>query len=264
LFSGGEVSWGEAEGGSAVCEHTVGDEKTVLLPSYYTVRSAGVDYRLFFADFTENTIEPDNVGIYAMGAVLAAECGRCTPEAELNTWAADFHAETTARPGVFVPASHKADERMERIAAALSSNDAAALKAMFAEDVLDQTPQIDERLDYLVSLVPNGALTWAHDPAEINPIGDFAYVEDGELTERVEGHYRLSVDGDEYWLFFSDTTVNEAEADDVGLQSLGVADWIGDRTSEMSGPAGEFYAWTHAARYPGVYVPGERGASEND
>lgn len=263
LFSGGEVTWGEAEGGSAVCEHTVGDEKTVLLPSYYTVRSAGVDYRLFFAEFTENTIEPDNVGIYAMGAVLAAECGRCTPEAELNTWAADFHAETTARPGVFVPATYKTDVRMERIAEALSSNDAAALKAMFAADVREQA-KIDDGLKYLLSFVPNGEITWTYDPAEINPVWGGTYVDGGELTERVEGHYRLSVDGDDYWLFFSDTTVNEAEADDVGLQSLGVADWIGDRNSEMPGPAGEFYAWTHQARYPGVYVPHDPGASGND
>ena len=264
VFSKGEVTWGEAPGGSAVCEHTEGDEKTVLLPTYYTVRSAGVDYRLFFADFTENTIDPENVGIYAIGAVPAAECGRCEPEAELNTWASDFHPETAARPGVFVPASHEADRQMEHIAAALGSHDAAALKAMFSADVREGTPSLDDGVDYLLSLFPNEVTAWVPDPAEINPIHGYSYVDAGELTQWVVGNYRLSVDGQDYWLFLSGVTVNEANPGEVGLESLGVTPWIDDRTSEMPGAAGEFYSWAHAARYPGVYVPGERGASGDD
>lgn len=262
MFPGGDVTWGEAAGGSAVCERIRGDARTVLLPTYYTVRSGGVDYRLFFADFTENTIDPDNVGIYAMGAVLAAECGRCVPESDLNTWANDFYAQTTARPGVFVPATHKADLRMEQIAAALNSHDAATLKAMFSTGVLNQTPEIDRGLDYLLSLFPNGGITWTQDPAENTPVEAFTYVEAGKLKEWVHGNYRLSVEGHEYWLYFADATVNEVNSDDVGLERLGVTPWVGDRNSEMSGPAAKFYEWVNVVvsdpnfeQSDGIYVP---------
>lgn len=255
LFPDGDLTWGEASGGSAVCERIQGDAKTVLLPTYYTVRSGGVDYRLFFADFIENTIDPDNVGIYAIGAELAAECGRCVPESDLNTWAYAFYIEGTDRPGIYTSPYRIADARMEQIAEALNTHNAAALKAMFATDVLEQAPQIDEGLDYLLSLFPSGGITWTKDLAATIPVQGFTYTQAGKTVESVQGNYRLSVDGHEYWLFFSDTTVNENNPGDVGLENLGVTPWVDERTSEMSGPAGQFWHWTNEDRYPGIYVP---------
>lgn len=256
VFPDGDLTWGEAAGGSAVCERIQGDARTVLLPTYYTVRSGGVDYRLFFADFTQNTIDPDNVGIYAIGAEVArVECARCQPEGDLHTWADDFYVETAARPGIFMSPSRIADTRMEQIAAALNTHDAAALKAMFSTDVLERTPQLDMGLDYLFSIFPNGGITWAQDTAANIPVQGSTYLDAGKLTEWVQGNYRLSVDGNEYWLFFSGATVNENNPGDVGLESLGVTPWVEERYSDMSGPAGRFWSWTNAARYPGVYVP---------
>lgn len=255
MFPRGDIVLQENTGGSAVCERIEGDARTVLLPTFYTVDSGGVDYRLYFADFIENTIDPENVGIYAIGAELAAECGRCVPEADLNTWGNSFDMEATARPGIFVSATHKADVRMEQIAGALSTHDAAALKAMFSADVLKQTPQLDEGLDYLLSFFPTGEVAWTQDPAEYPPVEVFPYIDGGKLIERVEGNYKLYANGNEYWLFFSGTTVNEANPSDVGLESLGVTPWVEERHSEMSGAPGDFYDWTHVGRYPGVYVP---------
>jgi hypothetical protein len=257
MFPRGEVVLQENTGGSAVCERIEGEARTVLLPTYYTVNSGGVDYRLYFADFIENTIDPENVGIYAIGAELAAECGRCVPEADLNTWGNSFDLEATARPGIYVSATYKADVRMEQIAGALNTHDAAALKAMFSADVLKQTPQLDEGLGYFLSFFPSDEITWTPDPAVTTPVEVFPYIDGGKLTERVEGNYKLSVDGDDYWLFFSDVTVDE-----VNPERLGVTPWVGDRSSQMSGPSGEFYSWVHMVLSDpnienrlGVYVP---------
>lgn len=105
MFPDGDIAWQDNQGASAVCERTNGDTKTVLLPTFYSVSSGGVDYRLFFADFTENMIDPGNVGIYAIGAVPIAETPIDMPEAEMYSWSNDFYIGATAAPGVFIPKS---------------------------------------------------------------------------------------------------------------------------------------------------------------
>ena len=62
-----------------------------------------MDYRLFFADYTENTIDPDNVGIYAIGAVRTAESVIERPEVELHSWTNGFYIGASTQPGVFIP-----------------------------------------------------------------------------------------------------------------------------------------------------------------
>jgi hypothetical protein len=102
LFPHADLTWVESDGASTLCERFDGSMKTVLLPTAYTVSSDGVDYRFFFADFTENTIDPDNVGLYALGAVPAAEWN-VVPEAYLSQWACSFDTAVSFAPAVYVP-----------------------------------------------------------------------------------------------------------------------------------------------------------------
>lgn len=145
---------------------------------------------------------------------------------------------------------------MEQVAAAVNSRDAAALKAMFSPVALEQATEIDERLDYFLSFFPNGGLTWKRETA--NSSGHNYY---GKKTELVMASYTVSADGNDYWLFFADFTVNEVEnPDNVGLYALGVTPWTEDR---LSGPAEPFRHWTGSFTidesdddgYPGVYFP---------
>ena len=101
LFPEGDVVFHEEQGGSAYFERIDGDKSTVLLPTFYTVSSGGVDYRLFFAEFTENSIDPDNVGIYAIRAVPVAEMQLDIPEAYLYHWSNGFYIGASTPPGVF-------------------------------------------------------------------------------------------------------------------------------------------------------------------
>jgi len=103
LFPDGDIVWQEERGGSAVYEREVDGVKTVLLPAFYTVSSGGVDYRFFFADFTENAIDPSNVGLYAMGAVPAAETWLHEPEKAIYTWSSSFDLGASTPPGIYVP-----------------------------------------------------------------------------------------------------------------------------------------------------------------
>jgi len=104
-FPNGGITWQPEQGGSAVYERDVDGKKTVLLPTFYTVSSGGKDFRFFFADFTENTIDPDNLGIYAIGAVPAAEIWLDEPEKEIYTWSSSFDLEASTPPAVFIPKS---------------------------------------------------------------------------------------------------------------------------------------------------------------
>ena len=261
LFPDGDIVWQEGQGGSIVDTRVDGAKRTVLLPTFYTVSSGGVDYRLFFADFLENTIDPDNVGIYAIGAVPAAEATNYVPEADLYPWAGSFDLDATGHPGIFVPADFPADSRMGQIAAALESHDASALKKMFSPYARKHSIELDKGLDYLLSVFPDGDITWTPDPAEAGPIDSYGTVESGRATERIFANYKVSAAGKDYWLYFSDVPLDELEGHDrVGLSKLGVTPWTEVRND---GPGGKFRAWSEAIvtdpniknTSPGIYVP---------
>lgn len=167
---------------------------------------------------------------------------------------------SSARPGpastLYVDSQKKTDARMTQIAAALNKHDAGALKAMFSAPALEQSTDIDGRLDHLLALFPNGGVKWTswdYDTAERE-------YKKGKLTEVWLVQYKLSANGKHYELFFADFTVNEIiDPHNVGLYALGVEPWTSSPMYSCSGP---FFSWAcsiHANGndkngYPGVYV----------
>lgn len=162
---------------------------------------------------------------------------------------------------LYIDSEQKAEDRMQQIADAVNDHDAAALKAMFSPRALGEATDLDEGLDYLLSLFPNGELTIKG--------GDGRTAErqyrNGMLTEVLLADYRVSAEGREYSVFFADFTVNEViDPDNVGLYALGVTPWVSHETwDELLGQAKPFYAWARSIHadegdetgYPGVYVP---------
>jgi hypothetical protein len=149
--------------------------------------------------------------------------------------------------------SQRMDTQMAKIAAAVNSHDAAALKAMFSPRALEKATDLDARLANLLSIFPNGGLTWTEDASASE--GSQAYG-----TELMKAYYKVSADGVDYSLFFADFTVNEIDPDNVGIYALGVAAWADDR---RSGPSEPFFSWAASMTidesdeegYPGVYIP---------
>ena len=172
-------------------------------------------------------------------------------------WPPDAPSASASPGTLFVDSFHKADDRMEQIAAAVESHDAAALKAMFSTRALERATDIDAGLDHFLSYFPHDGVTWI---SWGNPGAERQY-KDGKLTEVLLARFKLTADGIDYSLFFADFTVNEViDPDNVGLYALGVTPWIDDPVHSCTGP---FYAWAcsiHADEsdengYPGVYVP---------
>jgi hypothetical protein len=151
----------------------------------------------------------------------------------------------------------QADARMQEIADAVNSKDKAALKALFSARTVEQATDLDQGLDYFLSFFPNGGLVWEQDS-----LGSDAKVDsNGNETELLEAHYKVSAEGNDYWLVFKDFTVNDAiDPDNVGLYGLGVAPWT---ENPQTGPARPLFVWAGSIDidgpgengYPGVFVP---------
>jgi hypothetical protein len=157
--------------------------------------------------------------------------------------------------GVFDDSLQQADARMEQIGAALNAHDAAALKAMYSTRALEQAPDLDARLDSLLSTFPNGGVTW-----KLESGGSGGTNEYGQKTVTLSASYKVFADGKEYSLFFVDFTRNDAiDPDNVGLYALGVIPWADDLYSV---PTDAFIYWLSSIKYdesneegyPGVYA----------
>ena len=256
LFPNGDVVWEDGQGASAITERVLDGERTVLQTSFDTVMSGGVAYRLFFAEFTENELDPDNVGIYAVGAVPQAEYMYEVPEAFLHHWVETFEVTADGHPGVFIPNEELADVQMRLIEAAIEKRDADALKGLFSPYALEQAENLDDGLAYLLGLVGDGDLTWT-----LHEVDSFAVRESGQTTQFVTATYQVSGGGNDYRLFFSTFPVNEVRnPDNVGLYALGVKPWARDPETGCIDP---FDRWACAMSvngstergYAGIYVP---------
>lgn len=80
-----------------------GDEESVLLASFYRVRSAGVDYRLFVAEFTESVQGAGGMGVVAIGATPIEVRVNEVPEAYFYDWTSTFGVEGRGVPGTYLP-----------------------------------------------------------------------------------------------------------------------------------------------------------------
>lgn len=79
------------------------DHRTILSGSLYRVRSGGNYYHLFFADLTVNMIDPENVGVYALGVAPRTESSWSGPERAFYSWMDQFDIDPSAPPGIYIP-----------------------------------------------------------------------------------------------------------------------------------------------------------------
>jgi hypothetical protein len=261
LFPNGDLTWQPEEGGSIVLERVDGGGRAVLRPSFYSVSSGGVTYRFFFADFTENTINADQVGIQAIGAIVQAERMNFVPEDELTRWTRTFEVAAGGHSEVFIPVEHSADERIEQIVAALNAQDPSALRQLFSPYALENSVDIDAGVDYLLSVFPSGELSWSDDTVAPFQLDSSAETRAGSKSEILRCNYKISAGGRDFWLYFSEYRVNElADGDWTGLFKLGVTEWTEDREE---GFGGELARWASASgsgpnsedALPGIYIP---------
>jgi hypothetical protein len=231
-------------------------KKTTLVSSSYVVSSGGANYSLFVADFTVNTIDPKNVGVYLMGAVLATDSEVTEPEAAFRSWANSVDVHTSHPPGVFVAASGRPSvDRMSQIVDALNAHNALELKGMFTDYArAEYSTQIDDGLDYLLSLFPDGDVMWKEDQG-----GSAVYkrIDGDKKTVLLQTFYFVSSGGVDYRFFFADFTENSIDPDNVGVYAIGAVPMAEARVDV---PEAYIYPWASsfdvsASSPPGIYIP---------
>jgi hypothetical protein len=155
----------------------------------------------------------------------------------------------------FINEQGQLDARMERIAAAINSHDAEAIKELFSPRALEDATDIDAGLDYFLSFFPNGVDSWESDG--FSSSSENAFV---KWTRLVKGGYKVSADGKDYYLSLIVFTVNDnLDPENVGVYGLGVIPWS---DNPYSVPADAMGYWGAAIDrdtsdpdgYPGVYV----------
>jgi hypothetical protein len=167
--------------------------------------------------------------------------------------------------GIFDSSDQKADARMAQIVEAINKHDAATLKAMFSPYALQGATDIDGGLDYLLSFFPHGLDTWTNSGVNTSGRND-----SGARSTVLFANYDVTADGKEYWLYFSDFTVNDlVNPENVGIYGLGVVP-ASDPPYTSAGQ--QFADWASAMRletnlaagYPGVFVPVDDYVSSRD
>ena len=260
FFPNGGVTW-ERDTVNSDGHNQYGKRSTLLL-AYYKVTADGEDYWLFFADFIVNEVEnPANVGIYGLGVTPWTEDGRSGAAGAFNTWSGSIHLTSDGEygyPGIYVPRDdvvypdEQVDGRMGQIAAAVNSQDAAALKALFSTRALEGATAFDERLVSLLTIFPEGEITWER--LTVNSTGDDAR----KVIKLLTTQYRVSAGGEDYWLFFADFVVDAKDPENVGLASLAVTPWFEPGADPDPDPTFSDWgtSWISEGEGPtGIYVP---------
>ena len=156
---------------------------------------------------------------------------------------------------LFESSDEKATTRMDEIAEALNTHDAAALKDMFSPYALEHATDLDESLEYLLSFFPNGGLAW-----ERYTVNQSKETQAGKQSAALWARYTISADGTDYRLFFADFIANDENPAKLGLYGLGITPLTEDSIS----PADMgFRYWAGGIGlhsdgeygYPGIYVP---------
>jgi hypothetical protein len=227
LFPDGDLVWENPESRPSFRQSWDEGRHTVVVPANFRVSSGGKDYWLFFSYFTVNEQDPDNVGIYGLGAAPRTETKSSGPERVFFSWngsVSDVLGEN-GPPGVYIPDYDHvelADRMMEEIVEVdLKIQDPLGLRQKFTQYAQAEfATAIDEEIDEFFALFPDGDIVW--EPLIDEP--EVRIAADGENeTVLLLPVYRVSADGKDYWLFFADYTVNTIDPDNLGLYAIGVA-----------------------------------------
>lgn len=228
LFPDGDLVWEDNGYRPSYSQEYRDGKATYVVRAPFRVSYEGKDYWLSFALFTVNEIDPDNVGIYKLGATPRTERRDSGPEEMFFEWMGTVprpEDNPPPPPGVYVPhydnidLSEKAIE--EVITDDLNIQDSLGLRERFTNYAQAQFPEaLDDEIDALYDVLPVGDIAW--EPLTREP--DVRVEVDGEEeTILLLPVYRITAGGQVFWLFVAYYTVNTIDPDNLGLYGIGVA-----------------------------------------
>jgi len=220
--------------------HNERGRKTELLQAYYKVSVGGVDYLLFFADFTVNDVyDTDNVGIYGLGVIPWTDDVHSGTAEQFSWWASSIDKEKSnavGYPGVWVGFDNRQMSlyKLHQIIIDVKFQDSVGLRDRFSEYVrTDYATEIDDELDKLVALFPDSNDV-VEDQQAVPTVLESA--EGGGETTLLLSTNRVISGESEYWLFLAYFPENAIDPSNIGIYAIGVAPWTepGDSPAEKA------------------------------
>jgi hypothetical protein len=104
VFSAGGVTAEEKQSLPVVEQHWIdADHRAIMVGSMFRISAGGEDYQLYVADFTTNTIDPEDAGLYALGVGPRTASLDSDDEKAFYAWTATFDSDPEVPPSIYIP-----------------------------------------------------------------------------------------------------------------------------------------------------------------
>jgi hypothetical protein len=258
LFPDGGLTWKYTSSGFE--GDRSGGRHTDLWVANYDVSVGGNEFRFFFADFTVNRTEPDNVGIYAIGAAPATDQLFIGPSGLFRAWSGSMHVDERgemAYPGVYVPDFDNPNVSgyvIRGIVEELESGDDVGLAERFSSYARSSVGvELEPEADALLAQFPGGDVEW--DESQAVSVVRYGPEEEGE-TVLLLSRYPVISGGRDFWIAFAHFSINSADHSKEGIYAIGLAARTesGDSLQEQA-----LFAWIDsfdvtASTPPGILI----------
>ena len=206
------ISWELFPGGATSSEYVHDGNRTVHLKSWLALKTDTREYAVLLLAYPEDTIEPDNEGLFALLLFQEAyeEMG-----GGWGQW---------PDPGIFFPelqqnkpAEEYVQARMDQIVEVLREQDEQRLKNLFCVQTLENAEDLDASVEELFTQIGTNIISWEVCPDGIHSPVYHYY--DKQLIE-ITAWVSLKTDTREYVLLISDSPVNDSYPSYEGLYAL--------------------------------------------
>ncbi|WP_117387098.1 DUF5104 domain-containing protein [Ruminiclostridium hungatei] len=109
----------------------------------------------------------------------------------------------------------KADARLEQIIESIKNKDKDSMKGTFSEQALKEAKDLDERIDYVFSLIEGDIKSWESIGGSIDETGDY-----GQKIIKSRFRYDVYTDQEQYLFSILEYTKNDKHPENVGVYSL--------------------------------------------
>ncbi len=137
----------------------------------------------------------------------------------------------------------KADVRFEQVIESIKNKDKEALKEMFSKQSLDESEDIDDKVDYLFEFFQGEVLSWKRKGPIVDEKNHY-----GHKVKESKSFYTVKTDEQEYLFFLLEYTEDTDNPDNVGLYTLRVIKAEDEET--------QFGYWQDM-KIAGIYKPEE-------
>lgn len=109
----------------------------------------------------------------------------------------------------------KANTHLEQVIESIKNKDKDSIKEMFSEKALDEAKDLDERIDYLFTLIEGDIESWEKIGGTVDESND-----DGRKTIKSRYRYNVNTEKDQYLFSILEYTKDDNDPENVGVYCL--------------------------------------------